>query len=65
MTLKIHGSSVGKQCTCNAGDPHSISGLGKSPREGNDNQYSCLENPMDPGVWQATVHGVARVRHIF
>ena len=26
-------------------------------------QYSCLENPMDRGAWQATVHGVARVRH--
>ena len=26
-------------------------------------QYSCLENPKDRGAWQATVHGVARVRH--
>ena len=26
-------------------------------------QYSCLENPMDGGAWQAAVHGVARVRH--
>ena len=34
-----------------------------SPGEGNGNplQYSCLENPMDRGTWQATVHGVARV----
>ena len=33
--------------------------------EGNGNplQYSCLENPMDSGAWQATVHGVARVGH--
>ena len=33
--------------------------------EGNDNsfQYSCLENPMDRGAWQATVLGVARVGH--
>ena len=30
---------------------------------GNPLQYSCLENPMDRGVWKATVHGVARVRH--
>ena len=32
--------------------------------EGNGNplQYSCLENPMDRGAWQATVHGVSRVR---
>ena len=36
-------------------------GLGRSPREGNGNplQYSCLENPMDRGAWQATVHGIA------
>ena len=27
-------------------------------------QYSCLENPMDRGAWQATVHGVQTVRHI-
>ena len=26
-------------------------------------QYSCLENPMDGGAWQATVHGVAKVGH--
>ena len=37
----------------------------RSPGEGNGNplQYSCLENPMDRGAWQATVHGVTRVRH--
>jgi len=39
--------------------------LGRSPGEGNGNtlQYSCLENPIDRGAWQATVHGVPRVRH--
>ena len=33
---------------------------GRSPGEGNGNplQHSCLENPMDRGAWQATVHGV-------
>ena len=32
------------------------------PGEGNGNslQYSCLENPMDRGAWQATVHGVTK-----
>ena len=37
-----------------AGDMGSISGSGKSPEKGNGNpfQYSCLENPMDRGVWQ-------------
>ena len=45
---------------CNAGDPSSVPGLGRSPGEGNDNplQYSCLENPMDEVAWQAIVHGV-------
>ena len=34
-------------------------------REGNGNplQYSFLENPMDRGAWQTTVHGVARAGH--
>jgi len=42
-------------------DMGSIHGLGRSPRVGNGNplQYSCLENPMDRGPWQATVHEVA------
>ena len=42
-------------------DVSSIPGSGKSPGEGNGNplQYSCLENPMDRGAWQATVHRVA------
>jgi len=45
-------SSVGKKFTCNAGDPGSIPGSGRSPGEGNGNplQYSCLENPMDRGA---------------
>ena len=40
-----------------------ISGLGRSPGEGNDYplQYSCLENPKDRGAWRATVHGVAEL----
>ena len=39
----------------------SVPGLGRSPEEGNSNplQYSCLENPMNRGVWWATVLGVA------
>ena len=49
---------------CNAGDLGLIPGLGRSPGEGNGKalQYSCLENPMDGGAWQATVHGVAQSR---
>ena len=47
-----------------AGDMGLISGLGRYPEEGNGTplQYSCLENPMDRGAWQATVHGVAKSR---
>ena len=58
-------SSVGKESACNAGDPGSNPGSGRSPGEGNGNplQYSCLENPTDRGAWQAIVHGIARVRH--
>ena len=42
-----------------------IPGLGRSSGEGNGTplQYSCLENPMNRGAWQATVHGVARAGH--
>ena len=49
----------------NAGDLGLIPGSGRSPGKGNGYslQYSCLENPMDRGIWQATIHGVARVRH--
>ena len=56
-------SSVGKESACSVGDPGSIPGSRRSPGEGNGNllHYSCLENPMDRGVWQATVHGVARL----
>ena len=45
----------------NAGDVGSVRGLGRSPggRNGNPLQYSCQENSMDRGGWQATVHGVA------
>ena len=53
------GGSDGKASACNAGDPGSIPVLGRSPGEGKGNplQHSCLENPMDRGAWQATLHG--------
>ena len=56
------GGSDGEVSVCNAGDPGSIPGLGRSPGEGNGSplQYSCLDEPMDGGVWWATVHGVAK-----
>ena len=57
--------SVVKNPLINAGGTEgtgSIPGPGRSPRGGKGNplQYSCLENPMDREVWQATVHGVAK-----
>ena len=56
------GGSEGKASVYNEGDPGSIPGSGWSPGEGNGNplQYSCLENPMDGGIWSATVHGVGK-----
>ena len=62
--LRIPGSSDGKVSACNAGDPGSIPGLGRSPGEGNGHplQHSCLENSMDGEAWWATVHGVAKSR---
>ena len=64
MWVGMTGGSEGKASACNAGDPSSIPGLGRSPGEGNGNplQYSCLENPMDGGAWWATAHGVAKSR---
>ena len=55
------GGSAGKESACNVEDLGSIPGLGRSPGEGKGYplQYSGLENPMDRGAWQATVHGVA------
>ena len=52
------------ESACSAGDPGSFLRLGRSPEKGNGNplQYSCLENPMDRGAWQATVHGVVKSR---
>ena len=51
-----------KNLSANAGDAGSIPGLGRSPGGGHDNplQQSCLENLMDRGVWQDTVHRVTK-----
>ena len=56
------GGSDGKESTRNAGDLGSIPGLGRSPGEGNGYplQYSCLEDSIDRGAWQATVCGVTK-----
>ena len=58
------GGSDDKQSPCNAGDPGSIPGSGRSPGEGDGYlfQDSYLENSMDRGAWQATVHGVSKMQ---
>ena len=56
------GGSDSKDSACNAEDLGLISGSGRSLGVGNGNplQYSCLENSMDRGAWQATVHRVTQ-----
>ena len=60
--MDFPGGSVGKESACNAGDTDLIPGSGGSPEGGHGNllQYSCLENSVDRGVWQTTVHRVAK-----
>ena len=62
--MYIYGFAV-KNLPANAGDIRDtdlMPGSGRSPggMHGNPLQYSCLENPVDRGAWQATVHGVAK-----
>ena len=56
------GGSDGKESACNAGDLGLIPGFGIPSGEGNGNplKYSHVENSMDRGTWQATVHAVAK-----
>ena len=58
----MHGGSDGIESAFNVGDLGSVPRLGRSPREGNSHplQYSSLENSIDKGAWQATVHRVAK-----
>ena len=63
--LGFPGDASSKDLPVNGGDiTHMglIPGWGRTPegRHGNPLQYSCLENPMDRGVWRATVHGAAK-----
>ena len=58
LSAGFPGGSGSTESVCNAGDASSLPGLGGSPGEGNGNplHYSCLENSMYRGAWQATVH---------
>ena len=58
MQVGFSDASLVKNLPANAGDSGSIPDGGK----GNPHQNSCLENTMDRGAWQATVHGVAKSR---
>ena len=60
--LGCPSGSEGKESACNAGDLGLIPESGRSPGKGNDYslQYPCLENSMDKGALQATVHGVTK-----
>ena len=62
LNLDFPGDSDSKASAYNAGDPGSIPGSGRAPREENGNplQYSCLENYMDREAWQAMFLGVAK-----
>ena len=63
LVQRFPGDSDSKESTCNAGDLGSNPGLARSPGGGHGNpvQYSCLENPMDKGAWQAIVHEVTEL----
>ena len=60
--LGFLGSSIGKESACNVGDPSLSLWSGRYAGEGNSYplQYSGLENSMDRGDWQATVHGLTK-----
>ena len=64
LTQDFLGGLDGKASVYNVGNLGSIPGSGRSPGEENGNplQYYCLENPMDKGAWQTTVHGVRKSR---
>ena len=55
------GGPDSKESACDAGDPGSVPGSGRSAGEGNGYllQYCCLENSMDRGAWWIPVHGIA------
>ena len=63
--LGFSGGSDGKESACSAGELGLITGLGRSPGEGDGNplQHSCLENPIDSGVGRLQSLGSQRVGH--
>ena len=62
VAIGFTGGLDGKESAYKAGDPGLIPRLGRSAGDGNSYplQYSCQENSIDRGAWQATVHGVTK-----
>ena len=62
ILVSFPSGSDGKEPACNAGDPGSVPGQGRSPAEGNENpfQFAHQGSSMDRGAWCATVHGVTK-----
>ena len=63
--MGLPGATVVKNLPASAGNTRDVGLIpesGRSPREENGHllQYSCLENSMDRGAWQATVHGIKK-----
>ena len=63
-SLGFPGGAIGKESTCNTGDPGFDPWVGKIPwrRKWQPAPVFCLENPTDRGAWRAAVHGVAKSR---
>ena len=66
LSLGFPGGSDSQESACNAEDLGSTPGSGRSPGEGNGDppQYSCLENSLDRGAWQARVRGARKELNI-
>ena len=64
VTMGFPGGLDSKESACNARGLGSIPDSGRSPGEENGNpaKYSCLQNPMDRGAWQATVQSMGSHR---
>ena len=60
--ISSYSGSEGRESACSAGDLGLHPQLGRSLGEGYPLQYSSLESSIDRGAWQATVHGIAKIR---
>ena len=65
MAQSVKNPPAMQESACNARDPGSIPGSGRSPGEGNGSplQCACLESPVDTGAWRLQTTAVPRVGH--